>query len=75
MSDLDAQIKSQGDKVRELKSAKAGKDAITAEVNVLLALKAKYKVDIFCRMLMIICSMRNWPKSECTPIHNSHLTA
>jgi len=43
MADLDAQIKAQGDKVRELKAAKASKDAVTAEVKVLLELKAKYK--------------------------------
>ena len=40
----DAEIRAQGDKVRDLKAAKAGKDVITAEVKVLLDLKAKYKV-------------------------------
>jgi len=45
MSDLDASIRAQGDKVRELKAAKASKDAVTAEVKVLLDLKAKYKSE------------------------------
>merc|ERR1712066_268411 len=41
--ELFAKVTAQGDKIRELKSAKAEKDAITAEVKVLLALKAEYK--------------------------------
>lgn len=36
-------IVAQGDKVRELKANKAAKDAVQAEVGVLLALKAEYK--------------------------------
>ena len=44
MADIDAKIKAQGDKIRELKSAKAGKDAIDPEVKILLSLKADFKV-------------------------------
>lgn len=40
---LHKKISAQGDKVRELKSAKAPKDAITSEVNILLSLKSEYK--------------------------------
>jgi len=43
MADIDAKIKAQGDKIRELKSAKAGKDAIDPEVKILLSLKADFK--------------------------------
>jgi len=43
MTDIDAKIKAQGDKIRELKSAKAGKDAIDPEVKILLSLKADFK--------------------------------
>ncbi|XP_043238760.1 bifunctional glutamate/proline--tRNA ligase-like [Amphibalanus amphitrite] len=42
-ADLNAQITAQGDKVRQLKSAKADKAAVDAEVNALLALKADFK--------------------------------
>jgi len=45
MAELDAAIKTQGDKVRELKGAKASKDEVTAAVKVLLDLKAKYKAE------------------------------
>jgi len=45
MSDTDAAIKAQGDKIRELKSAKASKDEIGAEVKILLELKAKFKAE------------------------------
>ncbi|XP_023341719.1 aspartate--tRNA ligase, cytoplasmic [Eurytemora carolleeae] len=45
MSDLNSQIIVQGDKIRDLKTAKASKDAITAEVKILLELKAKYKSE------------------------------
>lgn len=38
-----AQIAAQGDKVRDLKTAKAAKSAIDAEVKILLALKADFK--------------------------------
>ena len=44
MADVDAQIAAQGEKIRQLKAAKAAKDAIEPEVKTLLALKAKYKV-------------------------------
>jgi len=43
MSEIEAKIVAQGDKIRDLKVAKAGKDAIQPEVAVLLALKAEYK--------------------------------
>jgi len=43
MAEIDAKIKAQGDKIRELKAAKSPKDVITPEVNVLLALKAEFK--------------------------------
>ena len=33
MADIDAKIKAQGDKIRELKSAKTGKDIIDPEEN------------------------------------------
>lgn len=39
---LQAQITAQGEEVRKLKAAKAGKDAITAQVQVLLKLKEQY---------------------------------
>lgn len=41
--DLDAKITAQGEKIRNLKSSKADKATVTAEVNILLALKAEYK--------------------------------
>jgi len=43
MADIDAKIKAQGDKIRELKAAKSAKDVIQPEVNTLLALKAEFK--------------------------------
>jgi len=43
MADIDAKIKAQGDKIRELKAAKSGKDVIDPEVKTLLALKADFK--------------------------------
>jgi len=43
MAEIDAKIKAQGDKIRELKAAKSPKDVISPEVNVLLALKAEFK--------------------------------
>ena len=47
MADIDAKIKAQGDKIRELKTAKSGKDVIDPEVKILLALKADFKVCLF----------------------------
>ena len=44
MTDIDAKIKAQGDKIRELKAAKSEKDVIDPEVKILLALKAEFKV-------------------------------
>ena len=41
--ELYAKVTAQGDKIRELKAAKAEKDAIMAEVNVLKQLKLEYK--------------------------------
>ncbi|KAH9378226.1 hypothetical protein HPB48_011246 [Haemaphysalis longicornis] len=41
--ELGKKIQEQGDKVRELKSSKAAKDVIDAEVKALLQLKAEYK--------------------------------
>ena len=46
MADIDAKIKAQGDKIRELKAVKSAKDVIEPEVKVLLALKAEFKVII-----------------------------
>jgi len=43
MAEIDAKIKAQGDKIRELKAAKSAKDVIQPEVNTLLALKAEFK--------------------------------
>jgi len=43
MAELDAKIKAQGDKIRELKAAKSPKDVIAPEVNTLLGLKAEFK--------------------------------
>jgi len=43
MAEIEAKIVAQGDKIRELKAAKAAKDAIQPEVTALLALKAEYK--------------------------------
>ncbi|GAB6021105.1 hypothetical protein CHUAL_003738 [Chamberlinius hualienensis] len=40
---LNGQIANQGDKVRQLKAAKASKEEVTASVKVLLDLKAEYK--------------------------------
>jgi len=45
MAEIDAKIKAQGDKIRELKSAKSSKDVIDPEVKVLLALKAEFKTE------------------------------
>uniref|UniRef100_A0A0K2UDB5 Bifunctional glutamate/proline--tRNA ligase n=1 Tax=Lepeophtheirus salmonis TaxID=72036 RepID=A0A0K2UDB5_LEPSM len=42
-SDLDTKIRDQGNKIRDLKAAKADKSAITQEVNLLLSLKAEFK--------------------------------
>ena len=44
MAEIDAKIKAQGDKIRELKSAKSAKDVIDPEVKTLLALKTEFKV-------------------------------
>jgi len=44
MAEIDAKIKAQGDKIRELKAAKSAKDVIDPEVKILLALKAEFKV-------------------------------
>ncbi len=46
MADTEAQIAAQGEKIRQLKASKAAKEAIEPEVKVLLALKAKYKVQL-----------------------------
>lgn len=43
MAEIDAKIKAQGDKIRELKAAKSAKDVIEPEVKALLALKAEFK--------------------------------
>ena len=40
---IDGKIKAQGDKVRELKTAKADKPAIDEAVKTLLTIKAEYK--------------------------------
>lgn len=40
---LDAQITAQGTRIRDLKSKKAGKDVIDAEVKALLALKSEFR--------------------------------
>ena len=40
---INTKIVAQGDKIRELKAQKAEKSVVTAEVNVLLALKGEYK--------------------------------
>ena len=42
-SDIRAQVEAQGNKVRDLKAAKAAKDVVQAAVKDLLDLKAKYK--------------------------------
>ncbi|CAH0551913.1 unnamed protein product [Brassicogethes aeneus] len=42
-ADLGAKVTAQGEKVRKLKAEKADKAAVTAEVQVLLALKAEFK--------------------------------
>jgi bifunctional glutamyl/prolyl-tRNA synthetase len=42
--DLNAKIATQGDKVRKLKSEKASKSVVDAEVKILLALKQEYKL-------------------------------
>ena len=47
MADIDAKIKAQGDKIRELKNAKTAKDVIDPEQKILLALKAEFKVCLF----------------------------
>ena len=44
MAEIDAKIKAQGDKIRELKAAKSDKEVVGAEVKILLALKAEFKV-------------------------------
>ncbi|XP_061172906.1 bifunctional glutamate/proline--tRNA ligase-like [Saccostrea echinata] len=43
LADLDQRIRSQGERVRDLKSKKAPKEQVDAEVKILLALKAEYK--------------------------------
>jgi len=43
MAEIDAKIKAQGDKIRELKAAKSAKDVIDPEVKMLLSLKAEFK--------------------------------
>jgi len=43
MAEIDAKIKAQGDKIRELKAAKSPKDVISPEVQMLLSLKAQFK--------------------------------
>ena len=44
MAEIDAKIKAQGDKIRELKTAKSAKDVIAPEVKQLLELKTQFKV-------------------------------
>ena len=44
-AELEAQIKEAGDKVRELKAAKASKDEVTAAVGLLLSLKEQLPPD------------------------------
>lgn len=46
MAEIDAKIKAQGDKIRELKAAKSAKDVIEPEVKTLLGLKAEFKVKL-----------------------------
>ena len=46
MAEIDAKIKAQGDKIRELKAAKSSKDVIDPEVKTLLGLKAEFKVQL-----------------------------
>jgi len=43
MAEIDAKIKAQGNKIRDLKTAKSGKDLIDPEVKILLGLKAEFK--------------------------------
>lgn len=62
---LDAQISAQGDKVRDLKSQKATKDAIDAEVKTLLALKVEFKK----------VAGRDWSPKGCIPISNIRTVA
>jgi len=45
MAEIDAKIKAQGDKIRELKAAKSAKIVIDPEVKTLLALKAEFKAE------------------------------
>ena len=65
MADIDAKIKAQGDKIRELKAAKSSKDVIDPEVKTLLGLKAEFKVHytppltfIGVKMLLFVGSHR-----------------
>ena len=54
MAEIDAKIKAQGDKIRELKAAKSSKDVIDPEVKTLLGLKAEFKVQLnFYRPLCV----------------------
>ena len=64
MADIDAKIKAQGDKIRELKAAKSSKDVIDPEVKALLGLKAEFKVQysppyIRFTMLLFVGSHRS----------------
>jgi hypothetical protein len=59
MSETEAQIAAQGEKIRQLKAAKAAKDAIEPEVKILLALKAKYKVNTKTRKRFSYMSSRS----------------
>ena len=56
MAEIDAKIKAQGDKIRELKAAKSSKDVIDPEVKSLLGLKAEFKVQLsFLGLVYDIC--------------------
>ena len=54
MAEIDAKIKAQGDKIRDLKTAKSAKDVIEPEVKKLLSLKAEFKVCKFYHFSALI---------------------
>ncbi|RWS31611.1 bifunctional glutamate/proline--tRNA ligase-like protein [Leptotrombidium deliense] len=61
---IDAKIKAQGDKIRNLKSNKTSKEALQPEINQLLSLKAKYKE----------MTGQEWKPSENTPPQSQQST-
>eukprot|EP00124_Ichthyophonus_hoferi_P002478 Ihof_evm5s170 gene=Ihof_evmTU5s170 len=67
--ELDAKITAQGLKIRDLKAAKADKEAVTAEVTQLLALKAEYKAATGVEWKAAAAKTETKAKVEAAPVN------